>query len=241
MSAFYAARLALLVARPASTASEAQAPGPLELAPLIGLAVASVALGLLWLPGAGDVVERLTGGGLAEAAAWELPVSLAALALAGGAAATLAHRQELAPERPGAVAGWAAGWFGLPSVARVVVVDPVLGLTRVMAAFDDRVVDAGVRTAVAVAAGTSRLLAGVAELNVDRIVRGVAGGWLAAARASRHVDDSGVDAAVEGIAGAIVTASARGRRLQGGLSHQYYLLVAVGALFVLAVAVLGSA
>ena len=239
LSAFYAARLALLVGRWSERPPEGSPPAPIELLPLAVLAAASVALGLLWLPGGGDLVERVTGASLVPSEPWELPVSVAALAVAALAAWGLDRRSALAVAEPRPLARWAAGWFGLPAVARVVVVDPVLVLSRALARFDDRVVDAGVRASVAIAAGASRLLAGVAELNVERIVRGVAGGSLAAAGAARRADDAGVDAAVEGVAAATVATAGRSSRLQTGLSHQYYLLVAGGVVVLLTVAVLG--
>src|SRR5919106_937232 len=40
-----------------------------------------------------------------------------------------------------------ANWWGLPVVARAVVVDPVLALSRALARGDDVVIDAGVRAA----------------------------------------------------------------------------------------------
>lgn len=237
LSAFYAIRLALAVAAPGtSEAGAARRPTWAELTPLAVLAAASVDLGVLWLPGGGALVERLTGGGLATGASWELPVSLVVLVAAGAGAAAQSRRHA---EVPGALAGWAAGWFGFPTLARVVVVDPVVRLSHLLARVDDRVVDAGVRAAAAIAEGAARLASGVAEVNVDRVVRGVAGGWAAAAVGLRRADERGVDAAVEGVAAAAVVAARRGRRLQSGLSHEYYVIVSVGVVVVVVVALVG--
>ncbi len=162
------------------------------------------------------------------------------MALAGGLITLLYRRGRLAtlalPER--ARAGVAA-WLGLPALARRVVVDPVLALSRILAAVDDRVVDAGVRAAVRVAGGLSRLLAWWGERGVDGLVQGVAGLTLRTAPVSRATDERAVDRAVEQLARGTVRAGHQSRRLQSGLSHHYYVIVALGLVAVVAVATLG--
>jgi len=238
LSALYAARLALLVLRPPHTPPAL--PGAAEMGPLVALAAASVLLGGLWLPGAGRLVRDVSGGVLTEGAAWELPVSVGALALALMAVSRLARRDRLAtgllPQR---VQDVAADWFRLPALGRWAVVSPVMGLSRLAARLDDAVIDAGVRLAATVAAGASRLLSGVAELNLDRVVGAIAGGSLRIAGAARAGDEQGVDRAVEGVATGTSALGSRSRRLQSGFAHHYYLIVAGGLLAVLAVAILG--
>ena len=241
LSALYAGRLALLAFGPgrAETATHAR-PGAVERAVLAGLAAATVALSVLWLPGAGGVVEAVTGGRLVEGSAWELPVSLAALAGAVAVVVLLDRRGHLVTlALPLRVQAGLASWLGLPVVARRVVVDPVLWLSRTLAAFDDRVVDAGVRAAARVPVALSRAASWWGEPSLDGVVRAVSGGTLRAAGISRRADEGGVDRAVEDLARGTGVAGRTSRRLQSGLSHQYYVIVAVGLVATVAVAALG--
>lgn len=241
LSALYAGRLALLAfGRGGAGTAAHSGPGPVERAALAGLAVATVGLSALWLPGAGGVVEAATGGRLIEGAAWELPVSLAALAGAGAVVVLLARRGRLVTLAlpPGMQAGLAS-WVGLPVVARRVVVDPVLSLSRILAAFDDRVVDAGVRAAARVPVALSRAASWWGEPSLDGVVRAVSGATLRAAVISRRADEDGVDRAVEDLARGTGAAARTSRRLQSGLAHQYYVIVAVGLVATVAVAALG--
>lgn len=267
LSALYAARISLLL-----FAREPDRPllavPKLELVPLGVLAAASVLLGLLWLPGGGSLVERVTGGGLSDGAPWELPVSLVAIAAAVLTAKTLLSRGRLASGATSAGAQqFVASWFGFPQAAGALVIDPVLALSRGLARFDTAFVDAGVRATAAVATATSRLLGGAAELRLDRIVRGIGGaalvlgqalgrrveaivdaaveavaaGSVIVAGASRAGDDGVIDRIVEGTAGATTAVAGRARTIQSGLSHHYYLLVAVGTAVVVVVASFGRA
>ncbi|MGI9118747.1 MAG: NADH-quinone oxidoreductase subunit 5 family protein [Acidimicrobiales bacterium] len=241
LSALYAGRLALLAFAPGPPRSEVARPTHAEQVALGLLAVATVALGALWLPGAGAVVEGLSGGRLAASEPWELAASLGGIAAAAAVLTLLARSDRLlSVSLPAPVQAWLSGWLGLPALARVVVVDPVLGLSRALAAFDDRVVDAGVRLAVAVAAGASRAFSSSwwGERSFDGAVLAVAGATLRAAGASRRADEVGVDGAVESVARGAGAAGRSSRRLQTGLSHFYYRLVAAGFVLVVAVAAL---
>ncbi len=254
LSALYTARLALLAFGPgsgsASGSSAGSGPGAVlskggpsvvERTALGVLAVATVALGALWLPGAGEVVEAGTAGLLQAGAAWELPASLAAVA-AGVGLVVMADRRRrlvdlgLAPRIRVAV----ADWFGLATAARILIVDPVLTLSRALATFDDQVVDAGVRLAARVPPALSRALAWWGERSVDGIVQAVAGVTLAAGVASRRADERVVDRAVEGLARETGRAGRQSRRLQTGLAHHYYLIAAGGLVALVAIAILGT-
>lgn len=243
LSAFYAARLGALAFGPGGAGgvdAELHATAA-ERMPLAALAVATVALGALWVPGGGQVVESATGGALRSGAGWELPASLVALA-GGTGLAVVAHRRRslvglgLPARRQ---AAWAA-WLGLPTAARAVIVDPVLALSRSLAAFDDRAIDAGVRLAARVPPALSRALAWWGERSLDGIVQAVAGVTLAAGAGSRRVDERLVDRAVEDLARATGSAGHRSRRLQSGLSHHYYVTAAAGLLALVAVAAMSA-
>ncbi|MGI8758952.1 MAG: NADH-quinone oxidoreductase subunit 5 family protein [Acidimicrobiales bacterium] len=241
LSALYAGRLALLAfGRGAAGRSEAGT-STVERASLGALAVATVALGALWLPGAGTLVEDLAGGRLFESDAWELPVSLIAIAGAAGLVIALDRSRLLVSMAlPPAVQTGLAAWLGLPVLARRLVVDPVLAMSRVLAVVDDRVVDAGVRAAARVPTALSGVLSWWGERSVDGAVRAVSGGVLRAATVSRRADERGVDRAVEDLARGTGMAGHRSRRLQSGLAHHYYVIVAIGLVAVVAVAALGS-
>ena len=71
--------------------------------------------------------------------------------------------------------------------------------------------------------------AAAAAPSVDGTVHARVG---AAARGSQTADDRGIDRAVEGLAREVGVVGAASRRLQTGLAHDYYRLVAVGTLAV---------
>ena len=243
LSAVYAARLTLLTfGRGSGTAHEDH--GRLsasERLSLGALAVGTVALGALWLPGAGQVVEDATAGLLQAGAAWELPASLAAVATGAGLAVVADRRRRLVGfGLPARLQAAVANWFGLPSAARAAIVDPVLRLSEVLADFDDRVVDAGVRAAARVPRALSRAFSWWGERSLDGVVQAVAGATLAAGRTSRRADEGLVDRAVEDLARGTGVAARQSRRLQTGLAHHYYLIAAVGLVALLTVAALGG-
>jgi NADH-quinone oxidoreductase subunit L len=133
-----------------------------------------------------------------------------------------------------------ADWFGLPTVVRRGVADPVLVVARALRRFDDHVIDAGVwgaaRSAVRLAARAMTF----DDRVVDAAVWGVAkAGWLAAL-ASRVWDDVVIDGAVEWIAKANWWAGKTVRRLQNGMVHDYYIIIAVGVVIAAVVAAAAS-
>ncbi|MEO3764417.1 proton-conducting transporter membrane subunit [Streptomyces sp. B5E4] len=135
------------------------------------LALAVAALAVLALPGPRTAAaDRIGARGEAAPYAWEFALS-AALALAASAAAwTWGDRRSPLPAR---VVAAASAWLGLEAAVRAVLVRPVRRLAAALAAFDDRVLDRGVR---GLARGTLRLAGGVdrgAETAVDRAVEGV--------------------------------------------------------------------
>ena len=242
LSAFYAGRLHLLAFGPGQGEAARPSGGErVRLAAMAVLAFASLALSALWLPGPRRIIERTVAGAVPEEGAGQIALALALAIVALGAAAVLDRRGRLVDLRlPARVQHAVAGWMGLPVLARVAVVDPVLALARALAAFDDRVVDAGVRAAAAIAGALSRALAWWSERGVDGVVWGVAGAALAAARGSRRVDDGGVDVAVEGVAGGVGHAGRASRRLQDGMAHHYYVIATIGALALMVLLALGS-
>lgn len=238
LSAFYALRWWLLSFGPGGPGDGSKSPAGTT-AILIPAAI-TAALSLLWVPAVHDAGARLLGGRALPLHGAELAAAVAAFALAAAAAGALHRSGRLAEPAPARVGAIASGWLGLPAAGRYVVADPVLGLARALARFDDAVVDAGVRASVRIAAGASRLLRGRAELSVDGIVEGVAAATMKAASAARAADRGAVDAAVEALAGALGRSGAALRRLQSGLSHHYYVITAAGMAALALALALGS-
>lgn len=269
LTAAYAARLWFLAfgrEHPELERSEPIVPpGRVEVGALALLAAGTVALGLLWLPGSYGVVEGLTEGTLSHGTVVDLVSGLVAIAL-GAFVATVLHRNDrlldlALPER---VRSFAASWFGLPELARVAVVDPVLRLSSLLAIRGDRAIDTVIHAAAGFALAVAVALARVGETLFDRTFEAVgeAVGWLAGvvhrhvergvhaatagvgagtdllARTARRVDDRGVDGGVEGLARATGGLARRSQRAQTGLAHHYVLYAGIGLLlFVLVLAV----
>ena len=265
LSAFYAARYQVLAfgsgtpftSDDGSTRPETlrHHPNAWEVGSLAVLAAATLGLSLLWLPGVDGLVEDATGGALFRSTPWELAVSVATIVLALGTVWLFARQRRLGTLRlPGGVQEAAADWLGLPAATRLFVVTPVMTLSRLLARFDDLVVDAGTRGVGHSVAALSRLLARFDDFVVDAGVRGVghvaeaasrlfsirvewtfdgvvhavATTTLQAALGSRTTDEAGIDGTVEGTARAVGSLGAQSRRLQTGLVHHYYVVLASG-------------
>jgi NADH-quinone oxidoreductase subunit L len=258
LSTVYAVRLLLLAygRRPDRGTTALDAPARTEVRAIGTLAATSVALSFLWLPGGRRVAEHLVARPIESGHAWELLLAVALVAVGVGLAAILVHRNWVAPPRLAAAAG---GWFGLPTLSRRGVADPVLALATGLARFDDAVVDAAPRAAahlvgrlssalprlddvmvdgavrgvVRLAGSLSRLAAHVVELGVDGAVAALATATERVGRMSQIGDDRAVDGAVERLAGAVGGAGTNARRLQTGLAHHYYVIAVVGLIVLL--------
>jgi NADH-quinone oxidoreductase subunit L len=214
LSAAYAAKALIAVWRPAPLVADAatrddtgydtEQPGTrgvglLEKLPLPALAGAAAIFGAVELPAVASAWQRLLGvPAEPRADLAELAVSGALAALTLVAAAALARRPLPIAEswvRP------VASWLYLERVARVLLVRPVFALAGVLARFDDRVVDGGVRAAAAA-------------------------GDLAAALATRRVEVR-VDGLVEAVGRGARALGSMARRPQTGQVHTYYAQAAV--------------
>ncbi len=232
LTAFYAFRMALLSFGP-GPARPARQPSRRELGSAGFLAVASVLLGAVWLVPAPTTAALLAAGAVPAARAWELAAGVVLIAGAAAASGALLRRGTLlglgvAPE----LRRFAAGWLGLPTLAGTLVVAPVAAVARALARLDDRFVDRGVRAAAAVGRALSRLLASRGERLVDALVEGSASFTRVLARRSGRLDDDGIDGAVEGLGRSTARLGSASRRLQTGMAHDYYTIIAVGALVV---------
>jgi len=220
LSAAYATRLQLLAF---GRGGPAHTPGPtrVEMGALGMLALGTVALGVLWLPGGAERVARWTGGAvpkesLALAATGIVAVFAGAL---GGAA--LARRDFAVPDV-------LADWLGIPLATKRLLVDPALAAGRALAAFDDRFVDGIVRAAGWLGKRIGSLLARRDNLTVDAAVEAIGRAGIGVAAGSGRADDHIVDRTVERIATAVGAAGRLARRAQSGMVHRYMLVASVG-------------
>jgi NADH-quinone oxidoreductase subunit L len=262
LTAAYAGRWWLLSFGPGgSTADDDSGPiGRTTLGALAALAGATVLLGVLWLPGASAVVERVTGGDSAHGGLAVAAAGVAAIVAAGLVVLSLQRRGQLATLRvPAAPRAVVADWFRLDRAASVLFVRPTLRLSQFVAAADQRVIDAGVELTSRVAGAASRLLSTRGELTLASVPRGMAAAALAAAgfmrtrveravevvvgglaagtdataATSRTVDDHAVDRAVERLASGTGWLGRRTQDTQTGLSHDYYRYAVIGAAVVI--------
>ncbi|HSH47195.1 MAG TPA: proton-conducting transporter membrane subunit [Halomonas sp.] len=222
LSAAYAARFWWLACGPGDAAPKTR-PGWPEIAAPGALALAGVALGLLWLP----PVQALLPLRLPESGALELIVSLVLLALGLLAGLALARRAEL-PQTG------AADWVGLPALIDAGIVRPFERLADLAARLDDVALDAIPRGAAAAArqiARGGRRLPGLMQADLgllDAAVWRVAAATRALARLSDAPGETLTDGLPEGAARLTGRGGAHARRLQTGLSHHYYAIFAVG-------------
>ena len=197
-------------------------------------ALASLALGLLWWPGAEEVVVGIAGP-LAPAGAWETALSLVLVAMAVGGALAAYRRGTLLGRSSARV----ADWFGIPAATRIAVADPAIALAAALARFDDAVLGAPARTAAGAGRRLSRRLAAGDDRIVDAGVRATARAGQRLARFGASVTERGFDGVVGGIAGVVSRAGRDSRRLHTGRAHQYYVVATAGALVLIALAVAG--
>jgi NADH-quinone oxidoreductase subunit L len=241
LSAFYALRYWSLAFGPLPLGGSASEPAyppnpppsdttPIEVRLSIALlASLSVGLAVLWIPAVHEAAAHLVSGEVVPVGGLELALGLSSLAIAAVLVVTLGRTARLVQGVvPRTVSRSAAEWFGLAAASRRLVADPALAMAGALAAFDDRVVDAGIRASVRTASAFSWLLRQRSELSIDGIVNAVGGGSLRLATGTRVVDDNAVDGSVEDVAGAVGRAGSLLRRLQTGLSHHYYFIVTLG-------------
>jgi NADH-quinone oxidoreductase subunit L len=168
-------------------------------APLLVLAVPAAALGVLALPAiAGPLRDTLGAAGEPSPAWWQLTLS-AALAIAASVATW--RRAPAGVPVPATVTGWLARWLDLERTADLLVTRPVLALARLLAAFDDRV--------------------------LDRVPAAIARGTLALAGAAARADDADVDGLVRQVAAGARRLGQLARRPQTGRVHTYYIQAVV--------------
>ncbi len=233
LSALYVGRFQILAFGPGNGAKQIRRPTSTEIGALAVLAATTIGLAILWLPAASDIVVDLTGGQLTTGSAWEFVVAVGLLLGAGLLVILLDRRGRLLDlgVKP-ALQAAVGDWLLLPRATSALVVAPTLRLSAVLGRADDRVIDAGVRAAARIAQFVSSLVARRVEFSIDGVVGATAAATMLTAAASRRADDSGVDGAVEATGRGVGLAGHHSRRLQTGLTHHYFVIVAVGLVLI---------
>ncbi len=237
LSALYAARLALLTFGPDRDRGDVRPLSSAVTASILLLASLTLASSVLWFPAVAASTVELMGGKFAIGEGRLAGASMVAIAAAGIACWLLSRRDNLVDFGLSAnVRVPAAEWLGIPLVTSMLVRRPALTLARTLAAVDDRIIDAGIRGAARIAGYVSRLFSYRLDLLFDAGVNSMSTATRFVANASRIADDHGVDATIENAARGVGVAGTQGRRLQTGLAHQYYLIVAIGTVLLIAIA-----
>lgn len=236
MSAFYAGRLFTLAFGSVKGDPGGSAVGAGGEVWSMGLlAGVSVLMGLLRVPAVWRELEQRSVPREAAEPLWQLAVSLLAIALAFAAVRVLHRRGRLlslglAPDTQARV----ADWFGAPFLARRGVAGPTFAFAVLLRRLDDRVIDMGVRGVARATLRSAARIRSFDERVVDGAVRGVAWATMLGAAVSRSADDLGIDGAVEWVGRSAWWSGRQVRRLQTGLSHQYYVIVVAGLVLILA-------
>lgn len=235
-----------------------------ELLPLVMLGGATLLVSAVWIPDVARSMTRMAGGSAAPIPQHAVVPTGAILVLASMILVWAWRRGSLyALGLPLRVQRVIADWFGLDAAARVLLVrptrhfsaalsafdrrvldtgerrlvlQPVLAFSGRLAVFDAAVVDAGVHAAARIGEALSRAFARWLERGTDILVDASAFGTMVIARGSRMLDDAGIDALVERFARGIGNAGTRSRRLQSGMAHHYYVIIAAGSLMAIAAA-----
>ncbi|RKF22783.1 NADH-quinone oxidoreductase subunit L [Altericroceibacterium spongiae] len=213
-------------------------PGAIEKTALLLLALASLALSLLWVPAVHEGLARAWDGELPHAESWELPLSLALIVGGILAGAALARRSALGTQ---GVTSNAADWLGLPTLIDTSVTRPAFALASTAAYVDDYIVDAPARGAATFGRAAARLFARGDGAVVDRGVRASSafGRWLA--QRSSGIGEWLADAVPEGTASGVGTSGHLAVRMQTGMTHQYYATITGGILLIVALVFWGAA
>ncbi len=201
------------------------------------LAIGSLLLGGLWLGAVHNPLSERLGGVLPTSHAWETMLSLVFVAIGVGIGIAAARRRNLGTRGLTAVG---ADWLGLPTLIDFLIVRPVFRLASIAAAADDRLIDAGIHKVVQLARKSARLIASSDDRVVDRGVRLTAG----FGRLLSHIGAGFGETMTDGLptlSAAIVSSGGRQAvRLQSGMTHHYYALIAGGIVTVIALTLLGT-
>ncbi len=198
-------------------------------APLYVLTALVLLGSVLWLPAVHSGLGQWLGAAYPDTELWEFAISLALVLLGLFLGYRMVARGPGQGERTTSPArNFLAQWLFLPHLAQRLIVVPVDALSQRLAALDDKVVDAGIRASARFALWLARVGDRSGEWAFDLLPRGFARlGHALAAASSRFMEWLSdqlpeTPARLSGLAGQQV------RRLQSGMLHHYYSLMAVG-------------
>ncbi len=238
LSAAYATRFHLLAFGIVQNfAATNYLPKQIEKAMPVLLAIGSLLLGGLWLSAVHTPVTQQLGGELPQSHLWEIILSLALVAAGVGIGIVTARLHDLGNRGASA---FAADWVGLPSLIDLCVIRPVFALARMAAAVDDRVIDGAVRAVTRITRNMSLLAAGTDNSVVDGGVRLTTGFGRLLSQIGAGVGETLVDGLPTLSARLVSTAGRHVVRLQSGMAHHYYALIACGIVTVIALMLLGT-
>lgn len=187
--------------------------GRLQRAPVYFLVALVVLSSLIWLPGVRSGVSHWLATSFPSTKLWEFAMSLL-LVLAGLYFGRRSAIRELKDQsQTGAIRAFLTQWMLLPRAANVSIVKPVDALAVRLASLDDRAVDAGIRA-------SARFTLWIADFGSRSIE------WL-------------FDELPEGLGHLAGKAGQRSRRLQSGMLHHYYSLLAIGVVAMVLILTLG--
>ena len=202
LSAWYALRLQAMAFNYQKRSDRQAQPLAEQLAMWL-LAAGCILLGLLWVGGDSSILAGLLPGELPHGQRWELYLSIAAALLTGLGAWLLYHRAPSAAAKEAIEQhskSFVANWWGITRLIELLLIRPVESLACLCAAFDKKVVDAGVRGAVVVAALLSRCLGGVVNPKFKDLIYSLAEGSLDLGHRSGGVEQA-LDATLAALAG----------------------------------------
>jgi NADH-quinone oxidoreductase subunit L len=201
------------------------------------LALASLALGVLWLGGINEPTSRRLGGELPTPHGWAIILSLTLVAVGVGIGIVAARRRDLGIR---GAAAFCADWLGLPMLIDVSVTRPALAIAGWAAVADDRIIDAGVDMTAGLARKIAYLAARTDDRVVDGGVRATAGLVRLLSRVSANIGETMTEG-LPALTAQFVSAGGRQAvRLQSGMTHHYYALITGGLVLVIALTLLGT-
>ncbi len=231
LSAIYAARFQVLAFGRDPHATAKSRPGAAETVAAAILAAMTLLLSALWLPSVHQPLAELLGVAIAPTKAWELVLAVLTVLSGLAAGALLARRVPLLGTEGHSAS--AADWLGLPRVFAFCAA--ATGRTAdALSALDRRGIDRAVHL---VPAGLKRFAGSLAAADrraVDGGVEFVASATDALARLARAFGERLTDGIPEGSAHLAAVSGAGARRLQTGLAHHYYTILAAGSVLVIA-------
>ena len=133
-----------------------------------------------------------------------------------------------------------ADWMGLPTLIRVAVGRPFTWAAHAAARLDDRLLDAGPRAAASAASALARVLVRRDRRTIDRGVEIAAGFAARLAGVGDRIGERIADGLPEGAARIVGMGGADARRLQSGLAHHYFALLAFGTAVLIAILIVGA-